>query len=217
MSKLRLVIADDHEIMRDGLEALISTQDDMDVVGLASNGREVIELCSQLKPDVVVMDMQMPVINGAEAISRLHTVSPQTKVLILTTYDSDEYILSGLKAGAKGYVLKDIPKEELFQAIRMVSRGLALIQPKVATRLLESINTPPNPAVASGLSDRELLILNRIAKGDRNREIAEDLGLSESTVKAHVASIFNKLNATDRTEAVTKALTRGIITLNPQQ
>ncbi len=210
MSPLRLLLVDDHPVVRDGLAAIAETQDDMEVVGEAGDGEQAVELALALKPDVVLMDLRLPKISGVEAIRRIRSHLPRTHVLILTTYDSDEAILEGLQAGAEGYLLKGSSRQELLSAIRSVSRGESLLPASVAGRLLNRLHSA---AAGMDLSTRELEVLRLMAEGKRNREIAGDLFLSEKTVKAHVSSILRKLNAEDRTEAVTIALRRGLISL----
>ncbi len=207
---LRILIADDHPIVRDGLIAVAETQPDLEVVGEAGDGEEAVELASRLEPDVVLMDLRMPKMSGAEAIRRIRARLPRAHVLILTTYDNDASILEGLQAGAQGYLLKGSSRQELLSAIRAVARGESRLQPSVAGKLISSLQSG---ATAGELSNRELEVLRLIAKGKRNREIAEELYLSEKTIKAHVSSILKKLNAEDRTEAVTVALRRGLISL----
>lgn len=207
---LRLLLVDDHPVVRDGVAAIAETQPDMEVVGEAGDGEEAVELAQKLRPDVVLMDLRLPGVTGVEAIRRIRARSPHTHILILTTYDSDESILEGLQAGAEGYLLKGSSRQELLSAIRAVARGESPLPPAVAGRL---INRLRSGASATELSSRELEVLKLMAAGKRNREIAQDLFLSEKTVKSHVSSILRKLNAEDRTEAVTIGLRRGLISL----
>lgn len=210
MSPLRLLLVDDHPVVRDGLAAIAETQEDMEVVGEAGDGEQAVDLALKLGPDVVLMDLRLPKISGVEAIRRIRSQLPRTHVLILTTYDSDEAILEGLQAGAEGYLLKGSSRQELLSAIRAVARGESLLPASVAGRLLTRLHSS---AAGMDLSTRELEVLRLMAEGKRNREIAGDLFLSEKTIKSHVSSILRKLNAEDRTEAVTIGLRRGLISL----
>ncbi len=209
-SPLRLLLVDDHPVVRDGVAAITETQPDMEVVGEAGDGEEAIDLALELKPDVVLMDLRLPRVTGVEAIRRIRSELPHAHILILTTYDSDESILEGLQAGAEGYLLKGSSRQELLSAIRAVARGESPLPPAVAGRLISRLRSG---AAGTELSARELEVLKLVAQGKRNREIADDLFLSEKTVKAHVSSILRKLNAEDRTEAVTIGLRRGLISL----
>ncbi|MDP9382845.1 MAG: response regulator transcription factor [Chloroflexota bacterium] len=209
-SPLRLLLVDDHPVVRDGVAAITETQPDMEVVGEAGDGEEAIDLALELKPDVVLMDLRLPRVTGVEAIRRIRSELPHAHILILTTYDSDESILEGLQAGAEGYLLKGSSRQELLSAIRAVARGESPLPPAVAGRLISRLRSG---VAATELSARELEVLKLVAQGKRNREIADDLFLSEKTVKAHVSSILRKLNAEDRTEAVTIGLRRGLISL----
>jgi two-component system NarL family response regulator len=213
-SGIKILISDDHPVVREGLSAMLSREKDMIVLGEAKNGREAVQLAAELSPDIVLMDLRMPEMDGVEAIRQIKSLYPDIQLIILTTYDDDEYIFKGIEAGARAYLLKDAPREKLFQAIRAVSRGESVIEPTVAShvldRLAELSRQVQTPEV---LSDRELEVLILIAKGTSNKEIAGTLNISESTVKTHIQSIFNKLEVNDRTEAVTVALRRGIIHL----
>ncbi len=209
-SPLRLLLVDDHPVVRDGVAAITETQPDMEVVGEAGDGEEAIDLALELKPDVVLMDLRLPRVTGVEAIRRIRSELPHAHILILTTYDSDESILEGLQAGAEGYLLTGSSRQELLSAIRAVARGESPLPPAVAGRLISRLRSG---VAATELSARELEVLKLVAQGKRNREIADDLFLSEKTVKAHVSSILRKLNAEDRTEAVTIGLRRGLISL----
>nr|MBA2364779.1 response regulator transcription factor [Chloroflexia bacterium] len=185
---------------------------DMEVVGEAADGVEAVELAERYKPDVVLMDLRMPRLSGVEAIRRIRETLPNTHVLILTTYDTDENILEGVRAGARGYLLKGASRQELLAAIRAAARGEGVLPPSVAGRLMNRLQSSAS-GPSSDLSRREIEVLKLIAEGKRNREIAAVLYLSEKTIKAHVSSILRKLNAEDRTEAVTIGLRRGIISL----
>lgn len=214
MEQIRILIADDHPVVREGLFAMLSREPDFRVVGEAKDGIEAVEKANKLNPDVILMDLRMPEMDGVEAMRQIRAANPDIKFIILTTYSDDEYIFSGIEAGARAYLLKDAPREELFKAIRAVYRGESLIQPVVASRLIDrfaelSRKTPPGEQ----LTERELEILQLMAKGAANKEISNQLSISESTVKTHISNIFQKLGVNDRTEAVTQALKRGLIRL----
>ena len=211
---IRILIADDHPIVREGLAKVLSQEDDIKVVGQASNGSEAVSKAKELHPDIILMDLQMPVMDGVEAMQRIKEEAPDIGIIILTTYDTDDYIFRGIEAGARAYLLKDSPPEEVLKAIRAVHKGESLIQPKVASRLLDRFSQLSRaPAPEEGLSQREIEVLQLIAKGAANKEIASQLFIGESTVKTHIIHIFNKLEVKDRTEAVTEAVRKGIIRL----
>jgi DNA-binding NarL/FixJ family response regulator len=214
VEEIRILIVDDHPVVREGIGSMLKKEPDFKVVGEASNGLEAIEQARELLPDVVLMDLRMPEMDGVEAISRIKAEKPEVKFIILTTYSDDEYIFKGIAAGARAYLLKDAPRDELFKAIRMVSRGESLIQPVVASRVLDKLAelSRKTPA-ADTLSDREIEVLRLMAGGQSNKDIADHLSITQSTVKTHITSIFQKLNVTTRTEAVTNALKKGIIQL----
>jgi DNA-binding NarL/FixJ family response regulator len=211
---IKIVIVDDHPVVREGIGAMLKREPDFKIVGEASNGQEAIEKARELSPDVMLMDLRMPEVDGVEAITRIKAEKPEIKFIILTTYSDDEYIFRGIAAGARAYLLKDAPRDELFKAIRAVSRGESLIQPVVASRLLDRLQelSKKSPSVDT-LSEREVEVLNLMAKGVSNKDIADQLSITQSTVKTHITSIFQKLDVTTRTEAVTTALKRGIIQL----
>ena len=217
MDVIRILIVDDHEMVRDGLAVMLSRQDDFSVVGEAQNGLEAVENARELQPDVVLMDLRMPELNGVDAMRRIREKLPDLKFLVLTTYDTDEYIFDAIEAGAKGYLLKDASREELFRAVRAVHRGESLIEPGVQSRLLDRLAQLSRQATQSSsndtLSGRETEILQLMAHGSANKAIAAVLSISESTVKTHVSNIFQKLEVGQRTEAVTKAMSLGIIKL----
>jgi DNA-binding NarL/FixJ family response regulator len=214
VEEIRVLIVDDHPVVREGIASMLKKETDFKVVGEASNGLEAIEKARELSPDVVLMDLRMPEMDGVEAISRIKAEKPEVKFIILTTYSDDEYIFKGIAAGARAYLLKDAPRDELFKAIRMVSRGESLIQPVVASRVLDKLAELSRKTPAGDtLSDREIEVLRLMAGGESNKDIADHLSITQSTVKTHVTSIFQKLNVTTRTEAVTNALKKGIIQL----
>ncbi len=214
MEEIRILIVDDHPVVREGIGSMLQKEADFKVVGEASNGLEAVEKARELAPDVVLMDLRMPEMDGVEAISRIKAEKPEVKFIILTTYSDDEYIFKGIAAGARAYLLKDAPREELFKAIRMVSRGESLIQPVVASRVLDKLAELSRKTPAGDtLSDREIEVLRLMAGGESNKDIADHLSITQSTVKTHITSIFQKLNVTTRTEAVTNALKKGIIQL----
>ena len=216
MEITKILIVDDHTVVRDGLSTILERQDDFVVVGEAENGLVAVEKARDLRPDVVLMDLRMPEMDGVEAMRRIRAEEPETKFIVLTTFDGDEYIFDAIEAGAKGYLLKDASREELFQAVRSVQRGESLIQPGVASRLLDrlaQLSRQGESPSSEGLSQREIEVLQLMASGAANKEIAASLAISESTVKTHVAKIFQKLDVNHRTEAVTAALQRGIIKL----
>ena len=214
MEAIRILIADDHPVVREGLFAMLSRESDFEVVGEARDGVEAVNKAKELSPEVVLMDLRMPELDGVEAMNQIKSAKPETKFIILTTYSDDEYIFRGIEAGARGYLLKDAPREELFKAIRAVHRGESLIQPVVASKILDRL-TELSRRAPSGeeLSERELEVLRLMAKGAANKEIGVELSIAQSTVKTHISTIFQKLGVNDRTEAVTEALKKGIIRL----
>ncbi|HYF77727.1 MAG TPA: response regulator transcription factor [Symbiobacteriaceae bacterium] len=211
---INVLVVDDHRVVRAGLVALLRQNQSLNVVGEAGNGEEAVRLAGQLQPDVVLMDMQMPVMTGVEATQRIKAQWPAIQVLVLTTYDDDELIWGGLQAGAKGYLLKDAPPEELLQGIRAVAAGQSLLPPQIAAKVMQVISQggPGGKSEsADQLTERELEILGLMAQGAANKEIAASLYISENTVKTHISNLFQKLDVRDRTEAVTRALSRGLI------
>ncbi len=209
---IRILVADDHPVVRDGLVSMLSTQPDFDVVGEASTGVEVVQRAKLLHPDVVLLDLEMPEMDGVEALRQLRIDCPQAQVIVFTAFDTDERIVGAVQAGAQGYLLKGVPRNEIFSAIRVVSRGGSLLQPVIASKLLQHISHPS----PDSLTEREMEVLQRLAQGKPNKEIAQELTISERTVKFHVSSILGKLNAGNRTEAVTVAAQRGLVKLAGQ-
>jgi DNA-binding NarL/FixJ family response regulator len=212
--RTKLLITDDHAVVREGLSAMLSREKDFQVVGEAVNGREAIEKARELKPDMILMDLRMPEVDGIEAMRQIKAENPAMKFIILTTYDNDEYIFKGIEAGARAYLLKDAPREELFKAIRAVNRGESLIEPAIAGKVLDRFAELSRQAQSSEtLSAQEIKVLTLMAKGAGNKLIASTLNIGESTVKTHIQNIFHKLGVNGRTEAVTEALKKNIITL----
>ncbi|MCX8089265.1 MAG: response regulator [Meiothermus ruber] len=206
---IRILLVDDHPVVRAGLSGLLSSQPDFRVVGEASNGLEALSLLEQIGADVVLMDLRMPQMDGVTAIRQIRARFPRVQILVLTTYDTDSEIVRAVEAGATGYLLKDVPREELFRAVRLCARGEAVLSPPVAARLLGRMRG----SAEETLSVRELEVLALVAKGFSNKEIARKLKISEATVKTHLLHAFDKLGVDDRTAAVTVALERGILRL----
>jgi DNA-binding NarL/FixJ family response regulator len=209
MKPIRIVIADDHPIFRAGLQGLLSAQEDFEVVGEAANGREAVSVVRHAAPDVLLVDLQMPKLDGVGAIREISDIAPATRILVLTTYDSDGDILRAVEAGATGYLLKDTPREELFRAIRATASGDSVLSPTVASKLVGRARGP----VDRSLSAREIEVLTLVARGISNKIIGKDLRISEATVKTHLLHIFAKLGVDDRTAAVTAAMERGMLRL----
>ena len=214
---IRIVLVDDQTLIRQGIQTLLELEPDLKVVGVAGNGREALAVVERSQPDVVLMDVRMPELDGVAATRQLVAANPGLGVIILTTFDDDEYIFEGLKAGARGYLLKDISSDEMAAAIRTVAAGQALIQPSIARKVVAEFGrlasrpaeAPPpkgaTPALESPLTERELEVLHGLAAGLSNREIADKLVITEGTVKNHVSNLLGKLDVRDRTQAVLKA------------
>ncbi|MFC8297626.1 response regulator [Micromonospora orduensis] len=205
---LRLLIVDDHPVVRDGLRGMFTGDPDFEVVGEARDGAEALALAAHSRPDVVLMDLRMPGMDGVTAIGRLVGSGSQAKVLVLTTYDTDADVLPAIEAGATGYLLKDAPREELVRAVRAAARGEAVLSPSVAGRLMGRLRAPAEEP----LSHRELEVLAMVAKGTSNREAAARLFISEATVKTHLLHVYAKLGVNDRAAAVAVAYDRGLLT-----
>jgi NarL family two-component system response regulator YdfI len=213
MSKpIRILVADDHLIIRQGLRLILETEPEFELVGEATDGAEALRQCDQLHPDVVLMDLRMPGMDGLTAIERLRLSQPDIAVVILTTFNEDDLMMRGLRLGAKGYLLKDTDRETLFSTIRAAARGETLLKPEVMNRLLSRV-TQPGPSAGEGLelTERELEVLTGVARGERSKEIAARLGISERTVKAHLASIYNKLGVDSRAAAIAVAAQKGLL------
>jgi NarL family two-component system response regulator LiaR len=242
---IRILLADDHPIVREGLRALLETQSDFEIIAEAANGDATLRLTSELQPDIILLDLEMPVMDGVEAIRKLRETLRQRShtvhIIVFTAFDNDERIIDALQAGANGYLLKDAPREEIFNAIRVTMQGGSLLQPVVASKLLRHMGQQsishsstarsvssrdlPQPSslqrmpmyrvpLVETLTERELEVLDLLAQGMPNKEIAAQLTISERTAKFHVSSIMGKLGATNRTEAVSLAAQRGLITLS---
>jgi DNA-binding NarL/FixJ family response regulator len=214
---ITVLLVDDQALFREGLRTLLSVQPDLEVVGEAANGEEAVRLAVALRPSVVLMDLQMPVLDGVAATRSLRDLQPECRVIVLTTFDDDEYVFEGLRAGAVGYLLKDAPSEKLVEAIRAAARGESFLQPSVAAKVIAEfkritdIPSERRQPLIEPLSARELEILALLANGGSNKEIAAALFISEGTVKNHVTNILGKLAVRDRTQAALKARELGLI------
>jgi DNA-binding NarL/FixJ family response regulator len=205
---IRLLIVDDHPVVRDGLRGMFTGTSEVDVVGEAADGAEAVTLAEALRPDVILMDLRMPGVDGVTAIGRLSERGLDTRVLVLTTYDTEADVVPAIEAGATGYLLKDAPRDELFRAVRAAARGESVLSPSVAAKLIGQVRAPAREP----LSQRELEVLELIARGSTNREAAAHLFISEATVKTHLLHIYGKLGVRDRASAVAAAYERGLLT-----
>jgi DNA-binding NarL/FixJ family response regulator len=210
---VRVLIADDQALVRSGFRMIVETRDDLEVVGEAENGDEAVRLAAELEPDVILLDIRMPVMDGIEATERIVASGNAARILVLTTFDLDEYVYAAIRAGASGFLLKDVRPADLVDAIRLVAGGNALLGPTVTQRLLErfSEGEPAPSAAVDSLTDRELEILRLLAGGLSNAEIADRLVVSEATVKTHVSNVLRKLGVRDRVQAVIAAYEAGIV------
>ncbi len=206
VTRIRVLVADDHVTVLEGLVAIIGRQPDMVVVAQASNGREAVDLWQEQQPDITLLDLRMPVLDGVKAIDEIRHLDTSARIIVLTTFDTDTDISQAIKAGASGYLLKDAPREELLTCIRKVNSGETALPPLLVSKLAAGITNDP-------LTNRELEVLSLLARGKSNKEIGADLFISETTVKSHLRRIFNKLNVLSRTEAITVASRRGLIRL----
>lgn len=211
---IRILVADDHPVVRDGLVAILSTQPDFEVVGQASTGRAVIGQVAALRPDVLLLDLEMPELDGVETLEQLKAAATEVRAIVFTAFDTDERIWGAVQAGAQGYLLKGAPRDELFKAVRIVHAGGSLLQPVVASKLLRQVSHQGQPGAESeALTPRELDVLRLLGRGLQNKEIAAELTIAERTVKFHVSSIMGKLGVGNRTEAVSVAIQQGLIEL----
>ena len=215
--KTRILIADDHPLLREALSQVFSNQKDMEIVGQASNGEEAVSLTSQLKPDILVMDIMMPKCDGLEASRQIKKIAPNTAILILTAYDDDNYVLGLLEAGAAGYLLKSARGQDLVEAVRAIRAGESVLHPKIIEKLLKQAMIKPAGTVDRKIRDllsaREMEMMKLLATGMSNKEIADKLYLSLRTVKAHMSNIFTKMTVASRSEALVEALRKGLLTL----
>jgi two-component system, NarL family, response regulator YdfI len=207
----RILIADDHLIIRQGLRLILETEDDLNLVGEASDGAEALQLCAELHPDVVLMDLRMPGMDGITAIEKLRQTHPKIAVVILTTFNEDELMLRGIRAGAKGFLLKDTDRRTLFDTIRAAARGETLLKPEIMSRLLDVAAAPVVPTNPFNLTEREKEVLAAVALGERSKEIAVKLHITERTVKAHLASIYQKMGVDSRAGAIAVAAQNGLL------
>lgn len=210
MNKTRVLVIDDHPVVREGLSGMLAGQPDFEVVGQGSDGFQAVSMNAELRPDVILMDLRMPGMDGVSAIQEIKSRLPETNILVLTTYDSDADIVRAVEAGATGYLLKDTPREELFRAVRSAARGESVLAPAVAARLMTRMRAPAE----ENLTAREIEVLELVSKGNSNKQVGRALHISTATVKTHLIHIFDKLGVKDRTSAVTVALEKGILSLD---
>jgi DNA-binding NarL/FixJ family response regulator len=208
---ITILIVDDHPIVREGLAAVLDAQEDMEIAGEASDGKEAVTRFTDLRPDIVLMDLAMPGTDGVEAIRQIRQIDENAKVVVLTAYDTDDRIFQAVQAGARGYLLKGAPRDEIFRAIREVNNGGSLLEPAIAGKLLSRVGDILRGGAVEQLTPRELDILTLMARGLRNKEIASQLYITERTVKFHANAIYRKLDVSSRTEAVSKALRHRLV------
>ena len=211
MKPIRILITDDHLIVREGLRLILETVEGVDIVGEASDGAECLRLVPELQPDVILMDLQVPRMDGITAIDRLRSEYPEIAIVILTTFNEDDLMIRGLQAGARGYLLKDTSRENLLDTIQAAARGETLLKPEILARVLSAKPVAASSQPASPLTERELEVLQAAARGERNKEIAYKLGITERTVKAHLASIYQKFDVDSRAAAVAVAAQKGLL------
>lgn len=209
--KIAVVLVDDHAIVRQGLRTYLELQPDIEVVGEASDGREAVGVVRDTLPDIVLMDLVMPNSDGVEATRAITSMAPSTRVIVLTSFSEDEKVFASIKAGAQGYLMKDVLPQDLVKAIRTVHRGEAQLDPEIARKLMQEFTNPQPQTPRHDLTERELEVLRLIAHGKTNKDISEDLVLSEKTVKTHVSNILQKLHLSDRTQAAVYALRQKIV------
>lgn len=209
--KIAVVLVDDHAIVRQGLRTYLELQPDIEVVGEASDGREAVGVVRDALPDIVLMDLVMPHSDGVEATRAITSLAPSTRVIVLTSFSEDEKVFASIKAGAQGYLMKDVLPQDLVKAIRTVYRGEAQLDPEIARKLMQEFTNPQPQTPRHDLTERELEVLRLIAHGKTNKDISEDLVLSEKTVKTHVSNILQKLHLSDRTQAAVYALRQKIV------
>jgi DNA-binding NarL/FixJ family response regulator len=218
MSKIKIMLAEDHVLVREGTKEMLDREEDMEVVAEAGDGEKAVHLAEELDLDIVIMDIALPKLNGIEATRQIKEISPSTAVLVLTAYDDDEYVFALLEAGAAGYLLKDVSTDELVEAIRAVQAGESMLHPaiarKVVNRFSRQVQTEREEAPFEELTGREIEVLQLAGKGITNREIADRLSISHRTVQAHLSHIFNKLGVGSRTEAVVYALRKGLLSFD---
>jgi len=214
---IRILVADDHVVVRQGIRALLATEPDIEVVGEAENGQEAVAETDRLQPDVILMDLVMPEMDGIEAIRRITAQQPEARILVLTSFAADDKVFPAIKAGALGYLLKDSGPEELVGAIHQVHRGESSLHPAVARKLLQELSHPPKqPPTPEPLTEREVEVLRLVAQGRSNQEIAEELVISEATARTHVSNILRKLHLASRTQAALYALREGLASLDDE-